>query len=102
MSALAAVSLLARENDSAIWRIRMGFFYFTCSNGSVNSPLHQDKIDTKPQPQWIAIGLRVKPKRYHHDWAKMIMMKTDEPVFSGTVTINTVVRTETSKLPTVH
>jgi hypothetical protein len=95
MSALAAVSLLV-PGPKMIWQFgELGWdsSIFTCSNGSVNSPSDGTsgdcKLDTKPQPQWIGnwLGESSRSKIYH-DWAKMITMKTDEPVFSGTVTIN--------------
>ena len=66
---------------------------FSCNNGSVNTSsdaISGDcKLDTKPQPQWTSNWLGdANRSKIYDDWAKMITMKTMEPVFSGTVTIN--------------
>jgi hypothetical protein len=48
-----------------------------------------DCKDTKPQPQWVNnwSGNNSRSKIYT-DWTKMISLKTTEPVFIGTATIN--------------
>ena len=95
MSALGAVSLLV-PGPKMIWQFgELGWnsSIFTCNNGTVNSPSDGTsgdcKLDTKPQPQWVNnwIGDTNRSKIYN-DWSKMITMKTEEPVFLGTVTIN--------------
>ena len=96
MSALGAVSLLV-PGPKMIWQFgELGWekSIFSCNNGSVNSPLDATsgdcKLDTKPQPQWASNWLGdANRSKIYDDWAKMITMKTLEPVFSGTVTINT-------------
>jgi 1,4-alpha-glucan branching enzyme len=95
MSALGAVSLLV-PGPKMIWQFgELGWekSIFSCNNGSVNSPsdgISGDcKLDTKPQPQWTGNWLGdTNRSKIYDDWAKMITMKTMEPVFSGTVTIN--------------
>ncbi|TDE01076.1 alpha-amylase family glycosyl hydrolase [Flavobacterium sandaracinum] len=95
MSALGAVSLLV-PGPKMIWQFgELGWdsSIFTCNNGSVNSPSDATsgdcKLDTKPQPQWATNWLGdTNRSKIYDDWAKMITMKTIEPVFSGTVTIN--------------
>lgn len=94
MSALGAVSLLV-PGPKMIWQFgELGWesSIFTCNNGTVNAPSDATagdcKLDTKPQPQWTSnwLGDASRSKIYN-DWAKMITMKTVEPVFSGTATI---------------
>lgn len=95
MSALGAVSLLV-PGPKMIWQFgELGWekSIFSCNNGSVNSPSDGTsgdcKLDTKPQPQWATNWLGdTNRSKIYDDWAKMITMKTMEPVFSGTVTIN--------------
>ncbi|SDG93448.1 Por secretion system C-terminal sorting domain-containing protein [Flavobacterium omnivorum] len=95
MSALGAVSLLV-PGPKMIWQFgELGWdtSIFSCNNGSVNSPTDATsgdcKLDTKPQPQWTGNWLGdTNRSKIYDDWAKMITMKTMEPVFSGTVTIN--------------
>ena len=95
MSALGAVSLLV-PGPKMIWQFgELGWdtSIFSCNNGSVNSPSDATsgdcKLDTKPQPQWTGNWLGdTNRSKIYDDWAKMITMKTMEPVFSGTVTIN--------------
>ncbi|MEP6930403.1 MAG: alpha-amylase family glycosyl hydrolase, partial [Flavobacterium sp.] len=94
MSAIGAVSLLV-PGPKMIWHFgELGWddSIFTCNNGSVNDAsgtISGDcKLDTKPQPQWVENwqGDSNRNKIYN-DWAKMITMKTTEPVFLGTPTI---------------
>jgi 1,4-alpha-glucan branching enzyme len=94
MSAIGAVSLLV-PGPKMIWHFgELGFenSIFTCDNGTVNSPSDATsgdcKLSTKPQPQWtnnwLGDGNRYK---IYSDWARMIKLKTEEPVFLGTVTM---------------
>lgn len=94
MSAIGAVSLLV-PGPKMIWHFGdLGWdsSIFTCNNGTVNdasATISGDcKLDTKPQPQWTGnwLGNTARSKIYN-DWAKMITLKTKEPVFSGTVTM---------------
>jgi 1,4-alpha-glucan branching enzyme len=95
MSAIGAVSLLV-PGPKMIWHFgELGYddSIFTCNNGIVNLPTDATpgdcKLDTKPQLQstnnWLGNANRFK---IYSDWAKMIRLKTTEPVFSGTATIN--------------
>jgi 1,4-alpha-glucan branching enzyme len=94
MSAIGAASLLV-PGPKMIWHFgELGWdsSIFTCNNGTVNdtSPtLPGDcKLDTKPQPQWTAGWLTNSERsKIYHDWSKMISLKLNEPVFSGTATI---------------
>ncbi|OAZ03993.1 alpha-amylase family glycosyl hydrolase [Flavobacterium succinicans] len=95
MSALGAVSLLV-PGPKMIWHFgELGWesSIFTCNNGSVNTPSDATngdcKLDTKPQPQWTGnwLGNSDRSKIYN-DWAKMIALKINEPVFLGSVTIS--------------
>ena len=94
MSAIGAVSLLI-PGPKMIWHfgeLGMENSIFTCTDGSVNdssSTIAGDcKLATKPQPQWSnnwsTDNIR---NQIYNDWAKMIALKTSEPVFSGTATI---------------
>jgi len=60
---------------------------FTCNDGSVNDPSGNDgdcKLDTKPQPQWTGNWLAdTNRNKIYNDWARMIALKTNEPVFKG-------------------
>lgn len=94
MSALGAVSLLV-PGPKMIWHFGdLGWesSIFTCNNSTVNTDVDGTagdcKLDTKPQPQWVNnwLGNSNRSKIYN-DWAKMITLKTTEPVFLGTPTI---------------
>nr|WP_315157877.1 alpha-amylase family glycosyl hydrolase [uncultured Flavobacterium sp.] len=94
MSAIGAVSLLI-PGPKMIWHFgELGWdsSIFTCNNGTVNdntATIPNDcKLDTKPQPQWVNnwLGDNSRNKTYY-DWARMIALKTTEPVFSGTATM---------------
>ncbi|WP_166922779.1 alpha-amylase family glycosyl hydrolase [Flavobacterium poyangense] len=94
MSAIGAVSLLV-PGPKMIWHFgELGWdeSIFTCKNGTVNDnsgTIPGDcKLDTKPQPQWVENWLGdTNRNKIYNDWAKMITLKTTEPVFSGTPTI---------------
>lgn len=94
MPALGAVSLLI-PGPKMIWHFGdLGWesSIFTCNNNTVNTDVDAAagdcKLDTKPQPQWVNnwLGNSNRSKIYN-DWAKMITLKTTEPVFLGTPTI---------------
>lgn len=66
---------------------------FTCNNGTVNTSSDATtgdcKLDTKPQPQWSENWLaNVQRKKVYDDWAKLIELKTEQPVFEGSYSIN--------------
>jgi 1,4-alpha-glucan branching enzyme len=94
MSAVGAVSLLI-PGPKMIWQFgELGWesSIFTCNNNTVNTPsdaISGDcKLDTKPQPQWTTNWLGTAPRaKIYNDWAKMITLKINEPVFMGDVTI---------------
>ncbi|HUH27663.1 alpha-amylase family glycosyl hydrolase [Gelidibacter sp.] len=93
MSALGAVTLTV-PGPKMIWHfgeLGMENSIFTCNNGSVNVPGGPDgdcKLDTKPQPQWTQnwTGDTNRNKIYN-DWARLIALKTNEPVFKGDYTM---------------
>lgn len=97
MSAIGAVSLLV-PGPKMIWHFgELGWesSIFTCNNNTVNTDedaISGDcKLDTKPQPQWVNNWLgNSNRNKIYNDWAKMITLKTKEPVFSGTPTIASV------------
>jgi hypothetical protein len=94
MSAIGAVSLLI-PGPKMIWHFgELGWesSIFTCNNGTINdssSTIPGDcKLDTKPQPQWANNWLAdTNRNKIYTDWAKMIALKTSEPVFMGTATV---------------
>ena len=94
MSALGAVTLLV-PGPKMIWHFgELGWdsSIFTCNDGSVNTSSDTAsgdcKLDKKPQPQWTNnwLGDTNRGKIYT-DWAKMIALKINEPVFVGTATM---------------
>nr|WP_288833015.1 alpha-amylase family glycosyl hydrolase [uncultured Flavobacterium sp.] len=94
MSAIGAVSLLV-PGPKMIWHFgELGFenSIYSCDNGTVNTESDATsgdcKLSTKPQPQWTNNWL-ANDNRYkiYSDWARMIKLKTEEPVFLGTVTM---------------
>ncbi|TRX39407.1 alpha-amylase family glycosyl hydrolase [Flavobacterium restrictum] len=97
MSAIGAVSLLV-PGPKMIWHFgELGWdkSIFTCNNGTVNDDSAtisgNCKLDTKPQPQWVNNWLTdVSRGKIYTDWAKIIVLKTTEPVFLGTVTMPSV------------
>jgi 1,4-alpha-glucan branching enzyme len=97
MSAIGAVSLLV-PGPKMIWHFgELGWesSIFTCNDNSVNTgddAISGDcKLDTKPQPQWVNNWLgNSNRNKIYNDWAKMIILKTTEPVFLGTPTMASV------------
>jgi 1,4-alpha-glucan branching enzyme len=97
MSAIGAVSLLV-PGPKMIWHFgALGWekSIWTCNNGTVNTdsdggvPPGDCKLDTKPQPQWVNNWLGdVNRNKIYFDWAKMITLKTTEPVFNTNNTAN--------------
>lgn len=94
MPALGAVSLTV-PGPKMIWHfgaLGMDNSIFTCNNGVVNEPGGADgdcKLDTKPQPQWTEnwLGDPLRRKIYD-DWARLNLLKINEPVFEGDYTFN--------------
>ncbi len=83
MRALGAVSLLI-PGPKMIWHfsdLGMEQSLYTCSDGTVDPNC---RLDTKPQPQWVNNWLH-DPHRsaIYNDWARMMALKTFEPVFKG-------------------
>jgi 1,4-alpha-glucan branching enzyme len=105
MSALGAVTLLV-PGPKMIWHfgeLGMELSIFSCNNGTVNSPsdaISGDcKLDTKPQPQWVNNWLGdTNRNKIYTDWSKMISLKINEPVFSGTASISSASLTPTIKI----
>jgi 1,4-alpha-glucan branching enzyme len=95
MSAIGA-ALFMIPGPKMIWHfgaLGMEQSIFTCSNGTVNlpnDPIPGDcKLDTKPQPQWVNNWLSQPGRaKIYNDWAKMISLKINEPVFRGNYAIS--------------
>lgn len=94
MSALGAV-LFPVPGPKMIWHFgELGWdkSIYTCNNGTVNLPGGTDgdcKLDTKQQPQWTDNWMaNVQRMKIYNDWAKMIALKVNEPVFEGEYAIN--------------
>lgn len=96
MSSIGATSLLV-PGPKMIWHfadLGMQLSIYTCNNGTVNTesdPTTGDcKLDTKPQPQWTENWLANQNRaKIYNDWAKMIALKVQEPVFEGNYAIST-------------
>ncbi len=93
MSALGAVTLTV-PGPKMIWHfgeLGMQNSIFTCNDGSVNVPGGLDgdcKLDTKPQPQWTQNWTSETTRnKIYNDWARLIALKTSEPVFKGDYSI---------------
>lgn len=88
MSAIGAASLLI-PGPKMIWHfadLGMQNSINTCSNGTINSNC---KLDTKPQTQWTGDWINVAQRlKIYNDWAKMITLKINEPVFEANYTIS--------------
>lgn len=97
MSAIGAVSLLV-PGPKMIWHFgALGWekSIWACTDGSVNSdydggvPAGDCKLATKQQPQWVNNWLGdVNRSKIYFDWAKMITLKTTEPIFNTNITAN--------------
>lgn len=97
MSAIGAVSLLV-PGPKMIWQLGdLGWekSIWTCNNNSLNTdfdggvPPGDCKLDKKPQPQWASNWLGdANRNKIYFDWAKMIGLKTTEPVFNTNITAN--------------
>jgi len=95
MSAIGAV-LFTIPGPKMIWHfgpLGMENSIFTCSDGSVNdssATIPGDcKLSTKPQPQWVNNWLgNANRAKIYNDWAKLISLKVNEPVFEGSYTIS--------------
>lgn len=95
MSAIGAV-LFTIPGPKMIWHfgsLGMENSIFTCTDGTVNDPsatIPGDcKLSTKPQPQWVNNWLgNVNRVKIYNDWAKLISLKINEPVFEGNYTIS--------------
>jgi hypothetical protein len=68
---------------------------WTCNNGVVDvdtdgtGPDGDCKLDKKPQPQWVNNWLGdVNRNKIYFDWAKMINLKTADPIFNVNTTAN--------------
>ena len=89
MSALGAVSITV-PGPKMLWHfapLGMDNSIYTCTNGTVNDESGTDgncKLDTKPQPQWTENWLGDANRRQiYDDWARLIDLKINEPVFEG-------------------
>jgi len=95
MSAVGATSLLV-PGPKMIWHfadLGMNNSIYTCTNGSVNTESDATsgdcKLSTKPQPQWTNNWLAVTQRaKIYSDWAKMINLKKNNPVFNGSYAIS--------------
>lgn len=95
MSSIGAASLLV-PGPKMIWHfadLGMQNSIFTCTDGSVNTPTGgaagDCKLATKQQPQWTNNWLGdLKRAKIYNDWAKMIALKIQEPVFEGNYAIS--------------
>lgn len=95
MSTLGATTLLV-PGPKMIWHFAdLGYddSIYTCDNGTVNTesdPTPGDcKLSTKPQEQWTNNWLSVPARQtVYNNWAKMINMKINEPVFEGNYAIS--------------
>lgn len=95
MGAIGATSILV-PGPKMIWHfgeLGCNQSIFTCSNGMVNDEggtLPGDcKLDTKPQWQWTQNWLSDSRRTaIYDDWARMIKLKINEPVFDGEYSIS--------------
>ncbi|WP_460217741.1 alpha-amylase family glycosyl hydrolase [Psychroserpens sp. MEBiC05023] len=86
MSAIGAVSLTI-PGPKMLWHfssLGMDDSIWTCSDGNVDIGNDGCKLDTKPQPQWSENWLGdANRKQIYDDWARLIALKINEPVFEG-------------------
>ena len=95
MSTIGATSILI-PGPKMIWHfaeLGMNNSIYTCNNGTCeyeSDPTPGDcKLDTKPQPQWVNNWLGVTQRsKIYNDWAKMIELKLNNPVFNGSYAIS--------------
>jgi hypothetical protein len=95
MSAIGAISLLI-PGPKMIWHfaeLGMNNSIYTCTDGTVNTEADATtgdcKLATKPQPQWVNNWQGVSQRaQIYNDWAKMIAMKKNNPVFNGSYAIS--------------
>ncbi|MCO6161328.1 alpha-amylase family glycosyl hydrolase [Flavobacterium sp. NRK F7] len=95
MASLGAISVLV-PGPKMIWHFQelgMDDSIYTCTNGTVNSesdPTPGDcKLATKPQPQWVENWASDPIRGAIYDkYARMIALKTNEPVFNGDYAIS--------------
>ena len=96
MSAIGASSILV-PGPKMLWHfadLGMEDSIYTCGNGAVNTEADATpgncKLDTKPQPQWAGAGWLANANRakIYNDWAKLIALKINEPVFEGDYAIS--------------
>jgi glycosidase len=95
MSAIGAASILV-PGPKMLWHfadLGMNTSIYDCGNGTVNTetdPTPGDcKLSTKPQLQWTNNWLAdVTRSKIYNDWAKMISLKINEPVFEGNYAIS--------------
>jgi glycosidase len=96
MSTIGATSILV-PGPKMIWHfaeLGMENSIYTCGDGSVNTETDATagdcKLDTKPQPQWTENWLGITQRsQVYNDWAKLISLKINEPVFEGNYAIST-------------
>jgi hypothetical protein len=95
MSAIGAISLLV-PGPKMIWHfadLGMNTSIYACTDGTVNTETDATtgdcKLATKQQPQWVNNWLG-DPQRsqIYNNWAKMIALKTNNPVFNGSYAIS--------------
>jgi len=95
MSAVGAISLLV-PGPKMIWHfaeLGMNNSIYTCTDGTVNTEADTTtgdcKLATKPQPQWVNNWPGVAQRsQIYNDWAKMIALKRNNPVFNGSYAIS--------------
>ena len=95
MSSIGAISLLI-PGPKMIWHFAdLGYddSIWTCNNGVVNSDFDvasgDCKLDKKPQKQWTENWLANSSRnKIYNDWAKLIQLKINEPVFEGLCAIS--------------
>ncbi|WP_073118625.1 alpha-amylase family glycosyl hydrolase [Wenyingzhuangia marina] len=95
MSAHGA-SLITIPGPKMIWHfaeLGMENSIYTCNSGVVNTPSDSVsgdcKLDTKPQPQWVNNWMQTTArKNIYDDWARLIELKIEEPVFEGDFSIS--------------